>query len=116
MTKKPDPPKRPRFRLGDLVNVVLPQGNFDHDTQKHWRRTGLWKVVDVIEPGENLKMDEHSYIIKHHSRATDDVQIREQIGRGPVNMIESSLVFYRHEHNDKWELLINMLKGNENAA
>jgi len=73
--------------------------------------------VDIINPEEDVMItDGYSYIIKHHSRATDDVQIREQIGRGPVNMIESSLVFYRHEHNDKWELLINMLKGNENAA
>ena len=106
---------KPRFKLGDLVIVVLPS-HFNHSSQKHWRETGLWKVVDIIEPSENLKMNEHSYLIKHHSRATDDEQVREQIDRGPVNMIESSLVFYKHEHNDKWELLLNMLEGNQNAA
>lgn len=106
---------KPKFERGDLVIVALP-ANFDNNYQKHWQGTGLWKVVDVIEPGENMKIDEYSYLVKHHSRATDDVQVREQISRGPVNMVESSLVFYKHEHNDKWELLINMLEGNENAA
>ena len=83
---------KPKFNLGDIVWVVFPS-NFDHDTQKHWRETGLWRVVDIIKPEEAVRETErveHSYLIKHHSRAADDVHVREQIGRGPVNMIESS--------------------------